>query len=176
MEKDDKKIRGTIKDWDVAFSLFLFLSCAALVAYSLKISFDAMEATDAVFYTAPGFAPLIIGIVVAGLAAGLFFGGLKNGGGLGWLSPANLAKIYTSRSFRETFLVFLFLFLYMWLFWENVPFTRIKVPFWFSTFLFLAGMMAAFKAAKIKNIIAISAAATAVIYISFGIFAGIPLP
>jgi hypothetical protein len=64
----------------------------------------------------------------------------------------------------------------MWVFWDRVPFTRIRVPFQLGTFLFLAGMMTTFKAGKIKTVLAISAAATAVIQISFGYFAGIPLP
>jgi hypothetical protein len=176
MEPAGNTIPKKMKDWDILFSLIMILACVALIVYSLMISFDAMKATDAVFYTAPGFAPLLIGIIILCLAIILLVEGIKNGGSLGWLLPANLVKIYTSRSFRDTFLVFLYLFLYMWLFWERIPFTRIRVPFWLGTFLFLVGMMTTFKAAKLKTILVISAVASFIIQISFGYFAGIPLP
>lgn len=176
METGGKTIPRRMKDWDVLFALILIASCAALVVYSLIISFDAMKVTDAVFYTAPGFAPLLIGVIIMALAVVLLVDGIRNGGTLAWLAPANLLKIYTSRSFRDTFLVFLYLFLYMWLFWETVPFTRIRIPFWLGTFLFLVGMMRTFKAGKFKTILAVSGITTAVVQICFGYFAGIPLP
>lgn len=174
METGGKQIPKKMKDWDFLFSLILIVSSAGLIAYSLKISFDAMGITDAVFYTAPGFAPFIIGIVI--LAAALLVSAIRHGGTLAWLMPANLVKIYTSKSFRETFLVLLYLFLYMWAFWEYLPFTRIRVPFWLGTFLFLVGMMTTFKAAKFKAVLLISAVTTGVIQFSFGYLAGIPLP
>jgi hypothetical protein len=176
METDGKKFSRTMKDWDVLFSLVLMASCVALIAYSFKISFDAMGITDAVFYTAPGFAPLLVGSIIFILSAALLAGGIKNGGSLSWIAPAKLVKIYTSKSFRETFLVFFYLCIYMWTFWETIPFTRIRVPFWLGTYIFLFLMLWTFKAAKLNTALLISLIATALIQISFGHFAGIPLP
>lgn len=172
----EKKIPDKMKDWDVLFSILLFLASLALILYSVQISLAAMRITDAVFYTAPGFSTFVIGLVLLILSIVLGMNAVRQGGSLRWLSWMNLKKIYLSHEFGQTFLVFLYLCLYMWVFWETIPFTRIKVPFWLSTFLFLFGMMKTFRATTTKKAIAISVVTTGVVQFFFGYLAGIPLP
>jgi len=173
-EKNNKP--EAIKHWDVLFSLILFISSLALIVYSIKISLEAMQKTDAVFYTAPGFSTFVIGIVLSVLSISQGIIAWKKGGNLRWLALSNLKKIYLSRQFLDTFLVFLYLCLYMWVFWETIPFTHIRVPFWLSTFLFLFGMMKTFRATTTKRILSISIVTTAVVQVAFGYLMGIPLP
>ncbi len=175
MDGTKKAIEKT-KDWDVLFSILLFLSSIALIVYSVGISLEAMQKTDAVFYTAPGFSTFIIGVVLSVLSVLQGTIAWKKGGTLRWLALSNLKSIFLSRTFLDTFLVFLYLCLYMWVFWETIPFTRIRVPFWLSTFLFLFGMMKTFRATTTKRILIISMVTTAVVQISFGYLMGIPLP
>jgi len=172
----EKKAQDPTKDWDVLFSIILFIASGALILYSVQISLQAMRITDAVFYTAPGFATFVIGIALSVLSVALGLSALRKGGSLKWMTWDYLKTVYTSRKFKETFLVFLYLCLYMWVFWDTVPFTRIRVPFWLSTFLFLFGMMKTFKAATTKTILLVSAVTTALVQLFFGYFVGIPLP
>lgn len=176
MKYDEKTGEQKMKDWDVLFAILLMIGSVWLIFYSINLSNEAIRLTDAVFYTAPGFATLLVGIILFVLSVPLLSAAVRQGGSLSWLVPGNLIRLFLSRDFGKTALVFFLLFLYMWAFWEKIPFTRIRVPFWLSTFLFLTAMMAAFKAARFRNILIISAVTTAVVQICFGYFAGIPLP
>ncbi|MFQ3620081.1 MAG: hypothetical protein SNJ78_03945 [Spirochaetales bacterium] len=165
-----------MKEWDFLFAILLFIASLSLIVYSILISLEAMRLTDAVFYTAPGFSTFVIGVILAFLAILLWMEAFRKGGNLYWLRWSNLKTIYLSRQFLDTFLVFLYLCLYMWVFWETVPFTRIRVPFWLSTFLFLFAMMKTFKATSTGKIVVISIVTSATAQFFFGYLAGIPLP
>ena len=166
----------SMRDKDVLFSIILMLGSCSLIVYSLIISSEAMKTVDAKFYTAPGFPVLVIGGCLFILSISLLVTALKQGGNLLWLAPKKLAGNIKSKSFWQTVAVFFYLYLYMCLFWERIPFLDIHVPFWLTTFVFLNLMMITFRAARIHNILIISAIVTLLTVFCFSYLARVPLP
>jgi hypothetical protein len=171
----EEKIKS-MRDKDVLFSIILMLGSCSLIVYSLIISFEAIKTVGAKFYTAPGFPVLVIGGCLFILSISLLVTALKQGGNLLWLAPKKLIVNVKSKSFWQTVAVFFYLYLYMCLFWEKIPFLDIHVPFWLTTFVFLNLMMITFRAAKIHNILIISAIVTFLTVFCFSYLARIPLP
>jgi Tripartite tricarboxylate transporter TctB family len=166
----------SMRDKDVLFSIILMLGSCSLILYSLFISFEAMKAVGAKFYTAPGFPVMIAGGFLFILSISLLVTALKQGGNLLWLAPKKLARNFKSKSFRQTIAVFFYLYLYMCLFWEKIPWLNVRVPFWLTTFVFLNLMMITFRAAKIHNILIISAITSFLVVFFFSFLGRIPLP
>ena len=166
----------SMRDKDVLFSMILMLGGCSLIVYSLIISFEAMEAVGAKFYTAPGFPIMVVGGCLFILSVSLLVTALKQGGNLLWLAPKKLAKNFKSKSCRQTITVFFYLYLYMCLFWEKIPWLNVRVPFWLTTFIFLNLMMITFRAARIRNILIISAIVSFLVVFFFSFLGRIPLP
>lgn len=166
----------SMRDKDVLFGIILILSSCSLIVYSLMISLEAMETMDVEFYIAPGFSVMVIGIALLVLSISLVITALRQGGGLSWLTPAKLIRIFKSKPFWQTLAVFFYLFLYMWAFWGKVPWLNVRVPFWFTTFIFLNLMMITFRATKIVYVLLISGLTSFLVYFAFGFLAHIPLP
>ena len=163
-----------MRDKDFLFSIILMVMSLGLIVYALSISVQAMKTLDINFYTSPGFSILVVAVCILLLSITLLINALKNQASLKWLGQT--LKIATSKSARSSQLVFLYLFLYMVAFWEYVPGTRIHIPFWMTTFIFLIAMMTTFKATKLKTIVVISAITTLIVEIAFKHLAQIPLP
>ena len=147
-----------------------------MIVYALVISLQAMQTLPIRFYTAPGFFVLLIGCALLILGVVLLLTAVRQGGGLRWLAPDSLLRIAGSRPARQTTIVFVYLFLYMWLFWGEVPLLGLPVPFWLGTFLFLFAMLITFTQRRWYSIVAISAVAALLIDASFRHLAGVPLP
>lgn len=165
-----------MRDRDVLFAIILMIASAAVTVYSISISLEAVKELQIKFYTAPGFFVMIVGGGLFVLGAVLLVMALRQGGDLRWMAPAGLLAIVRSRASRQTATVFLYLFLYMWLFWEKVPGLGLHVPFWLGTFLFLCAMMITFSKQKLLSIILISAVAAPLIDAAFRYLAKVPLP
>jgi hypothetical protein len=165
-----------MRDRDVLFSLLLIAGSVGLIVYALRLSLEAMRAVGATFYDAPGFSILVLAGGLLVLSAALLVTALRQDGGLGWLAPSRWKGLGVDRSSRKTFVVFAYLFLYMFSFGRPIPWTRVTVPFWLSTSLFLMLTMATFRAASLRWIVVISGLGTLSVYLIFGVFAKIPLP
>jgi len=168
--------RKAMRDKDVLTALLLIGGSIALIAYSLSISLRAMRVAGAEFYTAPGFFLLWIATALLVLSAALLAAALRQGGDLRWLAPRRLLQIARNKAFVQTWIVFIYLYLYMCFFWERVPWLGWRVPFWLSSFVFMAAMMATFSRKKAIPILAISAIAAAAIDFAFRHLAMTPLP
>ncbi len=171
--ESDLKIR---RDRDLFFAILLVAGSIALIFYSFRISLHAMETTDAHFYTAPGFSVMFVGICLFILAIVLFFTAIKAGAGLSWLAPMKVFYRLRQRPALATVLIFAYLYFYMVLLWESVPYLNVHVPYWLNTFIFLLLMMFSFKAAKPLYIILISALTAGFMEFVFKYMANIPLP
>lgn len=161
---------------DVLFALLLIAGSVALILYALRLSFQAMKAVGATFYGAPGFSILVIAGGLLILSVVLLVTAIRQGGGLGWLTPRNLKRRCGNRASLKTTVVFVYLFLYIASFDRSIPGTAVTIPFWASTFLFLTLMMATFRAASLRSIVMIGGLCTLCVYLFFGVFAKIPLP
>jgi len=161
---------------DFVFGILLVLVGVALCIYGNNISLDAMKVMDAQYYTAPGFFIVILGLALFAMAIYMIVNAKKNGATLAWLKPKALLARFKEDRALQTVVVFFYLFLYMVVFWENVPFTRIRIPFWLNTLVFMNLLMFTFKAAKPLSIIIISVATSTSIHFIFENLIGVPLP
>ncbi|MCX8036120.1 MAG: tripartite tricarboxylate transporter TctB family protein [Candidatus Sumerlaeia bacterium] len=166
----------SLRDKDVLFALCLIVGSASTLVYALHISFEAMKAVNAEFYTAPGFFVLIIAAALLILGSSLLRTALRQGGSLGWLLPRRLVASARTQAFRQTFTAFAYLFLYMVLFWQPVPGWGAPMPFWLNTVLFLGLMMITFARIKPGYIVVISVLTTLAVDGSFRWLLHVPLP
>lgn len=174
VNSEDKKIRAAERD--LLFGSLLIIACIVLAIYAHKMNLEAIRIASARYFTAPGFFILIIAIGIFIMSVYLVMHALKNGGNFRWLIPAKLiARLKADRAI-DTVLVFIYLFVYTILLWENIPFTRIKVPFWLNTMIFMNAIMFTFKVAKPVKIVIISAATAIAVHVIFRYLIGVPLP
>jgi hypothetical protein len=164
------------RERDYLFSWILILGSLALIVYANLISFRAMQLMGASYYTAPGFAIMFISIGLLVMGIYLMLVSRKRGATLTWLLPGRLVKRLKEDQFDKTLLIFSYLGLYMVVFFDRIPFTRIRVPFWLSTFVFLYVTLRSFKAAGHKASLAISILTAGLVYYIFRYLIGVPLP
>lgn len=174
-EADENETRKG-RERDYLFSWTLIFGSLALIVYANMISFKAIQLMGASYYTAPGFAVMFIGIGLLVMGIYLMLVSRKNGATLSWLLPGRLWKRLREDQFGKTLVIFTYLWLYMVVFFERIPFTRIRVPFWLSTFLFLYVTLRSFKAAGRKASLAISIVTAGLVYYIFRYLIGVPLP
>lgn len=181
MKKDDKKNENKpvdikARERDLAFGILLVFICIALIVYSHRMNIQAMEIANAFYYTAPGFLILILAIGILLMAIYLIVNSIREGATLKWLLPRNLAKRFKEGKALQTFLVFLYLFIYMVFLWGNIPYTRIRVPFWLNTMIFMNLIMFTFKVTKPWKIVVISIITSFTVYFIFSSLIHVPLP
>lgn len=164
------------RERDLLFGIILALSSIALGVYGNTISLKIIAIMDARYYTAAGFLIVIISVALFSMALYLIINARKCGATLAWMKPSLLRERFKNDHALQTFIVFFYLFLYMVVFWENIPFTRIRIPFWLNTMIFMDMLMITFKSAKIRTIIIISAITSCSIHYVFEYLIGIPLP
>lgn len=174
-EKVDHEIK-TKRDKDLLFGIILIICNIFLIIYAVRISLDAMRIVDCKYYTAPGLPLLIIGVLLIILAVSLIITSLKQGADLKFILPDNLNKMLKEKQLWQTLSVFSYLFIYIFVLWDKIPYTNIHIPFWLSTFIFLNLMMITFKATSIINSIIISLAVANIIDYLFSVLAKVPLP
>ena len=174
-ERDLEFLRA--RNRDLLFGIILIVASIALCIYATKISLDCIRILDASFYTAPGFLILVIGIMLLACAVYLVVNALKNGGSLRWLNPKKLLKQLREDKAWYAVLAFFYLFLYMVVLWDaKIPFTRITIPFWANTMVFMMLIMFTFKVAKPRTIIIMSVVTSLLVFFIFKYLIGVPLP
>jgi len=154
--------------------LFDFMASVVLVALGIFVLVSGAgisEDSGGVFYDAPGFLPIILGIVLAGCSLSMLFSSLKEGGigaRLAELKDWGGTKIH-SKDTVTTLVGILIMFVYSFILFK-------LVPFWISSFVFLVGIMAYLKATTLMKGLLISACTVAVIVLFFQVGFRVQLP
>ena len=170
------KVYMKARERDLLFGIVLGISSIALCIYAHKISTDAIRIMDAQYFTAPGFFLLAIGIGLILMSIYLVIHSIKHGATLGWLLPKRLIARFREDKASQTILVFFYLYLYMVVFWDTIMFTKIRIPFWLNTMVFMNLVMFTFRVTKPKNIILISIITSFSVFFVFKYLIGVPLP
>jgi len=128
------------------------------------------------YYTAPGFLLVVISVGLLVMAMYLMIHARTHGASFAWLLPKNLIPRLKDGRAGTTVLVFFYLFIYMVVLWGNIPFTKIRIPFWLNTMVFMMVLMFTFKATKPRNIILISILTSVSVHFVFKHLIGVALP
>lgn len=175
---NDQKAKAELKarERDLLFGITLAVSSVALCIYAHHISTDAIRIMDARYFTAPGFFILVIGIGLILMSSYLITHAIKHGATLTWLLPRRLILRFKEDRVFQTLLVFFYLYLYMVVLWDRIMFTKIRVPFWLNTMIFMNLVMFTFKVTKPRNILIISVITSFSVFFIFKYLIGVPLP
>ena len=181
MENQTKELNASkqfreARERDLLFGILLVIGSIALGIYAHSISTQAMAIMDAEYFTAPGFTILIIAIGLFAMAIYLINNALHQGADLKWLHPKRFLQRLKEGRASQTFIVFFYLYLYMVVLWENIPFTRIRIPFWLNTMIFMNLIMFTFKVTKPRNILIISIITSFSVHFVFNNLIGVQLP
>lgn len=154
--------------------LFDFLASVILIAlgiFALVSGLAISEDSGGVFYDAPGFLPVILGIVLVGCSVLLLSGSLKEGGPSARFTELKAWAQEKSRSkdTRIMLIGILIMFVYSFFLFK-------LLPFWISSFVFLVGIMAYLKATTLVKALLISACTVAVIVLFFQVGFRVQLP
>jgi hypothetical protein len=146
-----------------------FLALGAFVAGDGFIAYFAPQLATVEKSSNPGVTTIFVGGLMGFLGLVIAVIGL-----FGSRHPLRIAKLAVSetlrsRAFYKGAIAMAGIAVYFFVFWGRLPYVA-------STFLFLAGMMAVFKAGAWWKILLISGVAAAVVYYVFGVLAMIPLP
>jgi hypothetical protein len=163
---DESKVR--LRALDVFMGLG-FLAVGAFVAWDGFIAYYAPQLVTVEKSSNPGVTTIFIGGVMGFL--GLVIAVI---GTLGSHHPFRIAKqavseTIQSKAFYKGLIALACIAVYFFVFWDRIPYVV-------ATFLFLAGMMAIFKAGVWWKIVLISGITVAVVWYVFGVLAMIPLP
>jgi len=161
----DKKLR----DADMAVGIILVLVCLYFIYDSLKMFGGEVAGESVIYYSSPGFPPLLVLGLILFSSVIIIIHGMKKGGDLKWISWKNVHSFFLDKATHRVLLVIGVISFY-------VLFLIGKMPYWLSTFIFLVLFMGLFKATKFYKIILISAVATAFVTLMFGKVVKIPLP
>jgi len=143
----------------------------ALGIYVLAAGFGISKDAGGIFYDAPGFLPILLGIALAGCSLLLFVSSLKDGGfgsRLAELREWGRGKL-KSKDTVTTLVGILIMFVYSFFLFK-------VIPFWISAFVFLFGIMAYLKATSLVKGLLISAGTIAVIIVFFQVGFRVQLP
>lgn len=154
--------------------LFDFLASVVLIAlgiFTLISGLGISKDSGGLFYDAPGFLPVILGIVLIGCSVLLLSGSLMEGGLAGRFSELKVWTKEKSRSkdTRIMLIGILIMFIYSFFLFK-------LLPFWISSFVFLVGIMAYLKATTLLKVLLISACTVAVIVLFFQVGFRVQLP
>jgi hypothetical protein len=163
---DESKVR--LRSLDVFMGLG-FLAVGAFVAYDGFIAYYAPQLVTVEKSANPGVSTIFVGSLMALLGMVIAVIGL-----LGSRHPFRIARqavseTLRSKAFYKGVVALCGIAVYFFIFWDRIPYVV-------STFLFLAGMMAIFKAGAWWTILLISGITAAVVWYVFGVLAMIPLP
>jgi hypothetical protein len=164
---DESKVR--LRTLDVFMGVG-FLAVGAFVAWDGFIAYYAPQLATTVDKSAnPGVTTIFIGGLMGllGLAIAIV-------GAVGSRHPFQIAKqavseTLNSKAFYKGVIALACIAVYFFIFWDRIPYVA-------STFLFLAGMMAIFKAGAWWKISLISGITVTIVWYVFGVLAMIPLP
>jgi hypothetical protein len=163
---DESKIR--LRTLDVFMGLG-FVAVGAFVAYDGLVAFYAPQLVTVEKSANPGVTTIFVGGLMGLLGLVIAVIGL-----LGSRHPLRIAgqavsETLRSKAFFKGVVALACIAVYFFGFWDRIPYVV-------STFLFLAGMMAIFKAGAWWKIVLIAGATVAVVWYVFGVLAMIPLP
>jgi|GEM_PF-1493846 len=175
-ETDTSKQFCEARERDLLFGILLLVGSIAVGIYGHIISMQAIAIMDARYFTAPGFSLLLIAIGLFAMAIYLINNAVKEGANLKWLLPKRLLARFKEGHAFQTFIVFFYLFLYMVVLWDTIPFTKIRIPFWLNTMIFMNLIMFTFKVTRPRNIIIISIVTSFSVHFVFNNLIGVQLP
>lgn len=163
---DESKIR--LRTLDVYMGLG-FLAVGAFVAYDGLVAFYAPQLATVEKSANPGVTTIFVGGLMGLLGLVIAVIGL-----LGSRHPLRIARqavseTVRSHAFYKGVIALACIAVYFFVFWDRIPYVV-------ATFLFLAGMMAIFKAGAWWKIAVISGVTVAIVWYVFGVLAMIPLP
>lgn len=164
---DESKVR--LRSLDVFMGLG-FLAVGAFVAYDGFVAYYAPQLATTVDKSAnPGVTTLFIGSLMGLLGLVITVIGV-----LGARHPFRIAgqavsETLRSKAFHKGVIALACIAVYFFVFWSRFPYVV-------STFLFLAGTMAIFKAGAWWKVVLISGVTVATVWYVFGVLAMIPLP
>jgi hypothetical protein len=163
---DESKTRLRALD---AFMGIGFLAVGVFVAYDGFVAYYAPQLATVEKSANPGVSTIFVGSLMGFL--GLV---IATVGVLGSRRPLGIARqavseTLRSQAFYKGCIAMACIAVYFFVFWERLPYVV-------STFLFLVGTMALFKAGAWWKIALISGVTVAVVWYVFGVLAMIPLP
>jgi hypothetical protein len=146
-----------------------FLAVGAFVAYDGFIAYYAPQMATVEKSSNPGVTTLFVGGAIGFLGLVVTIIGF-----LGSRHPVRIGRQAVSETLRATAfwmgcVVLSCIAVYFFVLWDRIPYVV-------STFIFLTGMMAIFKAGAWWKITLIAGIATAVVWYVFGVLAMVPLP
>lgn len=155
---------------DLVFGIILFVFSICVLVSSVFIIIDTLPIAGGLWYSTPGVFTTFIGVVLLILSAGLIWTSYMSGGRFGNASLAKLKTYVKTKKCIRFMAAAGLLAVYIF-----VLFGRIN--FCLSTFLYLAASMIFFRehGFAIWKILIIALIVTLVLYIFFGIVAGVPL-
>jgi hypothetical protein len=146
-----------------------FLAVGAFVAYDGFVAYYAPQLVTVEKASNPGVTTIFIGGLMGLLGLVITVIGM-----LGSHHPFRIAKqavseTMRSKAFYKGVIALAGIAVYFFGFWDRIPYVV-------ATFLFLAGMMAIFKAGPWWKILLISGVTVTIVWYVFGVLAMIPLP
>ena len=158
-----------IRDADLLIGASLLIIFGWTAYESFRMSAERIAAGTATIYTAPGLVPFIISLIIIFCVISVIRRAISDGADLTFLSPRGLKASYSVPGAFSAMIVMAFLSAYVFLL---APF----VPFALSTFIFTAGFMLLYKAAKPVWIFVISFSFSLVVVNFFSIVVGVRFP
>jgi hypothetical protein len=146
-----------------------FLAAGAFVAGDGLVAYMAPQLATVEKSANPGVTTLFVGGLMGFLGLVIAAVGLAGSRHPFRIARQVVAETLRSRAFYKGCIAMAGIAVYFFVFWGRIPYVA-------ATFLFLAGMMAAFKAGAWWKILLISAATVGIVYYVFGVLAMIPLP
>lgn len=154
--------------------LFDFMASCAMIALGIYVFFAGLainKDAGGVYYDAPGFLPLILGVALTGCSLLLLLASLKDGGlgtRMAELRAWGREKLH-SKDTAISLIGMGIMFVYSFVLFK-------LLPFWISSFVFLVGIMAYLKATRLLRGLVISACTVAVIVVFFQVGFRVQLP
>lgn len=158
-----------MKDADIGCGIVMVCIFSFTLYESLRMPIGDVAAVAIRFYTAPGFLPAVLSIILLILSVALIIHAVVKGGNLQWLSWSSIKALIRSRVTYNVLFVLGLLACY-------IIFLLEFMPYWLATFIFLVLFMGFFRAGRLIKISLISGIVTAAVTILFGYIIKIPLP
>jgi hypothetical protein len=163
---DESKVR--LRALDVFMGLG-FLAVGAFVVYDGVVAYYAPQLVTVEKSSNPGVTTIFVGGVMGFLGLAIAVIGLLGSGRPVRIAGQAVTETLNSKAFYKGVIALVCIAVYFFLFWGRIPYAV-------STFIFLAGMMAIFKAGAWWKIVLISGVTVAIVWYVFGVLAMIPLP
>jgi hypothetical protein len=163
---DESKVR--LRTLDVFMGVG-FLAVGAFVAYDGVVAYYAPQLVTVEKSSNPGVTTIFIGGLMGFLGLVIAIIGTLGSGHPLRVAKQAVSETLHSKAFYKGIIALVGIAVYFFGFWDRIPYVV-------STFLFLAAMMAIFKAGAWWKIALISGITVTIIWYVFGVLAMIPLP